>query len=142
MFKVNNKDTRTTPSVSIFNFEHAIAGWVLSLFTYFDFERVLSHYITSYYSITPISFCYLNFKCFSSHGIIKMINILGQTLMKKICIYIYIYIYVYIYIYINDTSFRYLDIIELIDTSDKTTSQITSSCLTVCQGKFDDIWNL
>ena len=40
MFKVNNKDTRTTPnnedtrtsvcviSVSIINFEHAIAGWV------------------------------------------------------------------------------------------------------------------
>ena len=35
MFKVNNKDTRTTPchtpcfSVSIVNFEHVIAGWVL-----------------------------------------------------------------------------------------------------------------
>ena len=27
MFKVNNKDTRTTPSVSIVNFEHAIANW-------------------------------------------------------------------------------------------------------------------
>ena len=35
MFKVNNKDTRTTPlaylipcsSVSILNFEHVIAGW-------------------------------------------------------------------------------------------------------------------
>ena len=34
MFKVNNKDTRTTPlasSVSIVNFEHAIAGWVVIL---------------------------------------------------------------------------------------------------------------
>ena len=37
MFKVNNKDTRTTPvayftprsSVSIVNFEHVIAGWAL-----------------------------------------------------------------------------------------------------------------
>ena len=32
MFKVNNKDTRTTPStpcssVSVNNFEHVIAGW-------------------------------------------------------------------------------------------------------------------
>ena len=32
MFKVNNKDTRTTPcsSVSIVNFEHLIAGWVVA----------------------------------------------------------------------------------------------------------------
>ena len=38
MFKVNNKDSRTTPmayftpcsSVSIVNFEHVIDGWVLS----------------------------------------------------------------------------------------------------------------
>ena len=36
MFKVNNKDARTTPvfllltsTVSIVNFEHVIAGWVL-----------------------------------------------------------------------------------------------------------------
>ena len=37
MFKVNNKDTRTTPvayftprfSVSIVNLEHVIAGWAL-----------------------------------------------------------------------------------------------------------------
>ena len=37
MFKVNNKDTRTTPmayfttcsSVSIVNFEHVNAGWVM-----------------------------------------------------------------------------------------------------------------
>ena len=32
MFKVNNKDTKTTPhlcsNVSIVNFEHVIAGWV------------------------------------------------------------------------------------------------------------------
>ena len=29
MFKVNNKDIRTTPysSISIVNFEHVIAGW-------------------------------------------------------------------------------------------------------------------
>ena len=27
MFKVNNKDTRTSSSVSIVNFEHVIAGW-------------------------------------------------------------------------------------------------------------------
>ena len=27
MFKVNNKDTRTTPSVSIVNFEHVITDW-------------------------------------------------------------------------------------------------------------------
>ena len=39
MLTVNNKDTRTTPiayftscsSVSIVNFEHVIAGWVVSL---------------------------------------------------------------------------------------------------------------
>ena len=36
MFKVNNKDTRTTPvapyfSVSVVKFEHVFAGWVLSL---------------------------------------------------------------------------------------------------------------
>ena len=42
MFKVNNKDTRTTPtvscssstpcsSVSIVNFEHVIMGWVISV---------------------------------------------------------------------------------------------------------------
>ena len=32
MFKVNNKDTRTTPErrVSNVNFEHVIAGWALS----------------------------------------------------------------------------------------------------------------
>ena len=28
MFKVNNKDTRTTPSVSIVSFEQVNAGWV------------------------------------------------------------------------------------------------------------------
>ena len=28
MFKVNNKDTRTTPSVSIVDFGHVIAGWI------------------------------------------------------------------------------------------------------------------
>ena len=28
MFKVKNKDTKMTPSVSIVNFEHVIAGWV------------------------------------------------------------------------------------------------------------------
>ena len=41
MYKVNNKDTRTTPmayftpcsSVSIVNFEHVIAGWVYCLKT-------------------------------------------------------------------------------------------------------------
>ena len=27
MFKVNNKDTRSTPMVFIVNFEHVIAGW-------------------------------------------------------------------------------------------------------------------
>ena len=27
MFKFNNKDTRTTPSVSIVNFEDVNAGW-------------------------------------------------------------------------------------------------------------------
>ena len=27
MFKVNNKDTRMTSSVSIVNFEHVIVGW-------------------------------------------------------------------------------------------------------------------
>ena len=38
MFKVNNKDTKTTPMaylnifhVSIVNFEHVIAGWVIIL---------------------------------------------------------------------------------------------------------------
>ena len=34
MFKVNNKDTRTTTpcsSVSIVNFEHVIAGWVIDM---------------------------------------------------------------------------------------------------------------
>ena len=33
MFKVNNKDTRTTPcsSISIVNFKHVIAGWEISL---------------------------------------------------------------------------------------------------------------
>ena len=31
MFKVNNKDTRTTPSVSIVNFEHVIADWEVTL---------------------------------------------------------------------------------------------------------------
>ena len=30
MFKLNIKDTRTTPlAISIVNFEHVIAGWVL-----------------------------------------------------------------------------------------------------------------
>ena len=30
MFKFNNKDTRMTPlAISIVNFEHVIAGWVL-----------------------------------------------------------------------------------------------------------------
>ena len=28
MFKVNNKDTRTTPNVSFVNFELVNAGWV------------------------------------------------------------------------------------------------------------------
>ena len=34
MFKVNNKDTRTTPlaCVSIVNFEYEIVGWVLGKF--------------------------------------------------------------------------------------------------------------
>ena len=35
MFKINNKDTKTTPMVSfvsIVNFEHVIAGWELSSF--------------------------------------------------------------------------------------------------------------
>ena len=27
MFKVNNKDTRTTPTAYIVNFEHVTAGW-------------------------------------------------------------------------------------------------------------------
>ena len=37
MFKVNNKHTKTTPqsSLSIVNFEHVIAGWVVS-YQYYD----------------------------------------------------------------------------------------------------------
>ena len=30
MFKVNKKDTRTTPGVSIVNFDQVNAGWVIS----------------------------------------------------------------------------------------------------------------
>ena len=46
MFKVNNKDTRTTPlapcsSVSIVNFEHVIAGWVQESFTNHDMQKML-----------------------------------------------------------------------------------------------------
>ena len=41
MFKVNNKDTRMTSSVSIVNFEHVIVGWAEYCFAkrhnrYFD----------------------------------------------------------------------------------------------------------
>ena len=31
MFKVNNKDTRTTAVAPFVNFEHVIAGWVLAV---------------------------------------------------------------------------------------------------------------
>ena len=40
MFKVNNKDTRATPNVSIVNFEHVIADWVASRWV--NRERLLS----------------------------------------------------------------------------------------------------
>ena len=75
MFKVNNKDTRTTPcftpcySVSIVNFEQVIAGWVkgldqmelgkrfhnlLALLTYFSpvFHIEIIHFICSANQIT------------------------------------------------------------------------------------------
>ena len=52
MFKVNNKDTRTTPlayftpcsSVSIVNFKHVIAGWedyFFIVFNYFLFYQIV-----------------------------------------------------------------------------------------------------
>ena len=57
MFKVNNKDTRTTPygsSVSFVNFEQVNAGWVCvnksSLHLYFNSKQIASH-ITIFLSI-------------------------------------------------------------------------------------------
>ena len=54
MFKVNNKDTRTTPcftpcsSVSIVNFEHVITGWVSIFETSILSEKNLYFLFTIY----------------------------------------------------------------------------------------------
>ena len=59
MFKVNNKDTRTNftlcSSVSIVNFERAIAGWVVNVFQKFfqNFQVAIQHNVN--YGISLIS---------------------------------------------------------------------------------------